>query len=97
MPPTAANYSPNVTVMRGKEEDGYPWLAKHFDVDVISSAAKRRPTLLNINGSLWLSPDDARTAEESIRTVLAIAKSKGIQALVLTPLGCGAFGHPLPS
>lgn len=84
-------YSPDVTVFRGTEDEGYPLLDNPFYISVISVAALNRPEL---------TPDNKIVSElieptkSKIRTILRIGLANGKDALVLGAFGCGAFRNP---
>ncbi len=88
-------YSPNVTIFRGVEEDGYPFLAKTWQVNFIAVAALNRPeTVCLPNGSMRLVDYLVPTAKNKIRTIFNIAIDNGVQVLVLGAFGCGAYQNP---
>ena len=73
-------YSPNVTVFRGCEAKGYPFLKKPRQVDIITTAA------VPYSGFI----EDERNIG-SIEAILRIAAHHNVRNLVLSALGCGAF------
>ncbi|MCQ2583412.1 MAG: TIGR02452 family protein [Treponema sp.] len=83
--------SPEVTVFRGLESDGYPLLEKPFVCDFVAVPAINRPTL-DENGKM--SPDMVRGTENKIRTIYDTAYFRGSKTLVLSAFGCGAFRNP---
>lgn len=88
-------YSPNVTVFRGVEEDGYPFLEKPWQVNFIAVAALNRPeTVCLPNGSMRLVDYLVPTAKNKIRTIFNIAIDNGVEVLVLGAFGCGAYQNP---
>lgn len=82
-----AVYSPLVTVFRGNEADGYPFLEQPYTVDFVAIAA-----ICLLHGSL--SQKEAETMRHKINLLLRICKSTGHTHLVLSALGCGAFCNP---
>lgn len=84
-------YSPEVTVFRGEEKEGYPLLNKPYHVAVISVAGMNRPEL---DGSGNIAPHLVEGVKNKIRTILDIGRLQGHDALVLGALGCGAFRNP---
>lgn len=88
-------YSPNVTIFRGVEEEGYPFLEKPWQVNFIAVAALNRPeTVCLPNGSMCLVDYLVPTAKNKIRTIFNIAIDNGVQVLVLGAFGCGAYQNP---
>ena len=63
-------------------------------MDIISCAAVRHPKLNISHGRRYLAADEAALLTAKIRTVLTLARANGVQALVLSALGCGAFKNP---
>ena len=84
-------YSPNVTVFRGLESDGYPLLEEPFRTNFVAVAALNRPEL-NPDGSY--TPEEKRGMENKIRTILNIAAMFNHRVLILSAFGCGAFRNP---
>lgn len=84
-------YSPDVTVFRGLEEDGYPLLGTPFRVNFVAVAAVNRPRLTS--GGTF-TPEIRKATENKIRTVLNIAILQKQKFLILSALGCGAFRNP---
>lgn len=84
-------YSPDVTVFRGLERNGYPLLEKPFKVNFVAVAAVNRPSL-----TPWgtFIPEIRKATENKIRTVLNIAILQKQKFLILSALGCGAFRNP---
>ena len=84
-------YSPEVTVFRGLEAEGYPLLKEPFKVSFVAVAALNGP---------HLTPSGDYTESErlgmlnKIRTILNIALKFGHKTLVLSAFGCGAFRNP---
>lgn len=84
-------YSPNVTVFRGTEDEGYPLLDKPFNVSVISVAALNRPELTSDNKIIQHLIEPTK---QKMRTIMRIALVNGHDAIVLGAFGCGAFRNP---
>lgn len=84
-------YSPDVTIFRGLEDDGYPLLEIPFKVNFVAVAAVNRPRL-----TPWgtFTPEIRKATENKIRTVLNIAVLQKQKFLILSALGCGAFKNP---
>lgn len=84
--------SRNVTVFRGSEKDGYPFLDRPFRASIISCAAIEHPVL---DASLnYAYPQDVAMMRVKIAVILAAAAKSGCDAVVLSAFGCGAFGNP---
>ena len=80
-----------VTVLRGSESRGYPWMRERSDITAIICAAEKYP-VLRPNGGY-----DAR-AEAAMFTrllkILHASKKERVDVLVMTPFGCGAVRNP---
>jgi uncharacterized protein (TIGR02452 family) len=86
-----AIYSPGITVFRGNEAQGYPFLKQPFALDFVAVAA------MNFYGSTAphvYTPEEERITRHKIRLLLRICQSTGHTHLVLSALGCGAFCNP---
>ena len=59
IPDDSSLLAKGVTVFRGKEQDGYPFLDSQFTIDMISCAAVRRPCLT----------EDCRYRRDQLRNV----------------------------
>eukprot|EP01027_Heterolobosea_sp_BB2_P023774 GEZU01035771.1.p1 GENE.GEZU01035771.1~~GEZU01035771.1.p1 ORF type:complete len:413 (-),score=88.07 GEZU01035771.1:44-1282(-) len=91
-------YSPNVTVFRGPEDEGYPFLRTPEKISVLSVAAYAHPELVrdaaNHGGQLRLTPEVEAKTIKKIRAMLGIALENGNTSVVLSAFGCGAFANP---
>lgn len=89
-------YIPGVTVFRGCEADGYPFLAEPRLVSIVASAAlKMPPTETDPNtGEEVLDSRLARDTMRKIEAILSIAVEHGHTFLVLSAFGCGAYSNP---
>ena len=88
-------YSPNVTVFRGTEEEGYPFIEKPWQVNFIAVAGIHDPdTETKEDGREWLTEPMVAGTKNKIRTILNIAIDNEIDILVLGAIGCGAFNNP---
>ncbi|KAK5101963.1 hypothetical protein LTS08_004422 [Lithohypha guttulata] len=98
LPEVGGIWTPDVLVFRSHHE-GAPDLPKNdrFFVNVISSAMLRFPDLEEDDEGekCYAEPEDRKIAEQKIRAVMRIAKSKGAKRLVLSAWGCGAFKNPV--
>ncbi|MBO4304900.1 MAG: TIGR02452 family protein [Lentisphaeria bacterium] len=84
-------YSPDVTVFRGTETEGYPLLEEPYHLAVITVAALNRPELKN---PYEIADHLVEAVREKMRTIFRIALKHGHDALVLGAWGCGAFKNP---
>ncbi|CAF1191569.1 unnamed protein product [Adineta steineri] len=88
-----AIYTSGITVLRGTEDQGYPYLQRPlYDVCAIAIAAYRGPPVQK-NKLRLTTKHDVRTRKK-IETLFAIAFKNGHDSLVLSALGCGAFRNP---
>ena len=87
---------PLVPVFRDDRHARVPYavLDSPFTVDIGIVAAINRPQLVQHGAELRLSPSDASHTRACIRNFFAAAQRTKAQALVLVPLGCGAFCNP---
>ena len=88
---TGGAYSPDVTVFRGTEIEGYPLLQKTYRLGVVTVAAMNRPELKN---PYEIADYLVEPILEKIRTIFRIALNHGHDAIVLGAWGCGAFKNP---
>jgi len=84
--------SRDVTVFRGSEKEGYPFLEHPFRIALVSCAAITYPRLT-------LSRDyrdrDARALMEAkVAVIVQAALRASCDVAVLSAFGCGAFGNP---
>ena len=89
-------YIPNVTVFRGSEAKGYPFLDIPRKVSIVASAAlKMPPTETDPHtGEEVLDRKLARDTLRKIEAILAIAAEHQHTSLVLSAYGCGAYMNP---
>ncbi|AGO85642.2 hypothetical protein psal_cds_1283 [Pandoravirus salinus] len=88
-------YSPSVSVFRGPEDEGYPFLDRPVCLDFIAVPAIVRPRLHVLSdGAQRLGQDDADLMRQKIALILDIALAHKHDAVVLGAFGCGAFGNP---
>ena len=84
-------YSPSVTVFRGPEEEGYPFLKEPFVTNFVAVAALNRPA---VNGESYANPEERQGMVNKVRTILGIAAKNHHTVLILGAFGCGAFHNP---
>lgn len=86
-------YTPNVLVLRASEDAGYGWLPHPRYLSFVAVAAIDRPRVTRDRPPRLAPPERTLTAAK-IRMILRIALFHRHDALVLSALGCGAFGNP---
>ena len=87
-------FSGPIYVLRRKESDGYGFLPtkQTFQTFVVSCAAIAHPPI-----TADLKYADARTDKlmaRKIELILNVFRARKFSAVVLSALGCGAFGNP---
>ena len=88
-----AIYTSGITVFRGTEDRGYPYLERPlYDVCAAAIAAYRAPPI--VKGKHRLTLEHAIGTRKKLETLFAIAYKNGHDSLVLSALGCGAFKNP---
>jgi uncharacterized protein (TIGR02452 family) len=89
-------YSPAVPVLRDTEERGYAWLPTPFYLDFIACPALKYPHWVSSatapDGDL--SDSDKERLATRLRLILRVAAQMGNDAVVLGPMGCGAWRNP---
>lgn len=95
-----AVYSEGVTVFRGNEAEGYPFLEASFRLDFVAVAAlnlRRKEEyewLRGEEGNYLLNEKEKEITCHKIRLMLRIAAQTGHRTMVLSAFGCGAFSNP---
>ena len=84
-------YTPDVTVFRGTEQDGYPLLDEPYRMSFIAVAGINRPAL---ESPERIASELVEPIKNKIRTIFRIGLFHGHDSLVLGALGCGAFRNP---
>ena len=88
---TGGAYSPDVTVFRGSEQEGYSLLQNPYQLGIVTVAAMNSPELKN---PYQIADHLVEPVCEKIRTVFRIALNHGHDSIVLGAWGCGAFTNP---
>ena len=83
-------YTPQATVFRGPEADGYPLLDHPFQLDFVAVPAVRRPAL----DHGMIVPELVEVTKKKIRQIFRIAIENGNDSLLLGAFGCGAYKNP---
>ena len=83
--------TPKVLCFRDSEDKDYRLMEKPFNVDVITVAAYKNPTI-NKNGSIIAK--HKRIILSKIKQILNIAILNGNDSIVLSAFGCGAYKTP---
>ena len=89
-----AIYTPNITVFRGSEPNGYCLLKDQFNVAIITIPAINKPDLEVVNEKYRIAEEFIIPTKEKIRMMLGIAISKKHDSIILSAFGCGAFKNP---
>ena len=84
-------YTPDATVFRGTEQDGYPLLDTPYQMSFIAVAGINRPAL---ESPERIASELVEPVKNKIRTIFRIGLLHGHDSLVLGALGCGAFRNP---
>lgn len=87
-------YSPNVTIFRGSEPNGYCLLQQPYQLSFVTVPAIYSPKLKRENGRLRLHESFVEPTKEKIRTILRIALLNEHDSVILSAFGCGAFRNP---
>ena len=91
IPRTGLLYSSNVTILRGPEENGYPFISPRT-VDIISCTAVREPRLTPMRQ--YECDSQRETMRAKVSLILDAAARSGCEHLVLSAFGCGAYQNP---
>ena len=88
--PPEAVYTPAATVFKDTEAAGCVDLAAPFQLAFIAMPGIKYPITHHDN----LTGEDANILRRKITTIFQIAKANHHDALILGPLGCGAWNNP---
>ena len=92
--------SEGVTVFRGPEESGYPFMEKPFQVTIISCAAVHHPPLktrysnIGDEGEPEMETEAVDDMRVRIKAILYAAERSECDTIILSAFGCGAFRCP---
>lgn len=79
-------YTPNVAVLRGAADDGFPWLpAAQTACDIICCTIPRQPARKEHNQ--YANADDKATLARTLELVVQAAVNRKVDVLVLPPIG----------
>lgn len=89
-------YSPAVPVLRDTEDTGYAWLPSPFYLDFIACPALKYPRWVRSAEAPEgdLRDNDKERLALRLRHILRVAAQMGNDAVVLGPMGCGAWRNP---
>jgi uncharacterized protein (TIGR02452 family) len=91
---TGGIYSPDITVFRGMENDGYCLLQEPYRLSIVTVPAINSPKLELIDGEYRITKSLIEPTKLKIRTILRIAAQHNHDSIVLSAFGCGAFRNP---
>jgi len=96
IPEFGAIYSPDVAVFRGPEEKGYPFLRVPKWLSFVAVAGYRHPpTEVDPKSEeRVLDRKYAKKTKQKLQKIFEIGRERKHDVLVLSALGCGAFGNP---
>eukprot|EP00002_Diphylleia_rotans_P033777 TRINITY_DN7211_c0_g1_i6.p1 TRINITY_DN7211_c0_g1~~TRINITY_DN7211_c0_g1_i6.p1 ORF type:complete len:904 (-),score=158.66 TRINITY_DN7211_c0_g1_i6:222-2933(-) len=83
-------FTPNVSVFRKPEEDGYSLMSKPFQCNMVAVAGVKDPVLEGGH----LSMKDALLTRKRIELALRVCLNHECDAVVLGALGCGVYHNP---
>ncbi len=92
-PPIHASYSASVEFYRGGGDVDYALYPTPKKMDCIAVAGLRKPTLTD-DGRRIRQRSDIEILETKLRLLMYVAAKHGNDVLILSALGCGAFGCP---
>eukprot|EP01129_Flabellula_baltica_P001850 TRINITY_DN11754_c0_g1_i1.p1 TRINITY_DN11754_c0_g1~~TRINITY_DN11754_c0_g1_i1.p1 ORF type:complete len:316 (-),score=59.66 TRINITY_DN11754_c0_g1_i1:417-1364(-) len=87
-------YSPNVFVFRESEANSYTLMEAPIRMSFVAVPAVRRPKIYKSGGVFRLNENIERVTRNKMRMIFKIALENGHDSLVLSAMGCGAFGNP---
>jgi uncharacterized protein (TIGR02452 family) len=97
LPDFGGLYTPNALVIRSSESTGYAYLDNPKRMSFIAVAAYRGPPLEEVNGEMVIaSKKIVAGTKRKIATILNMALENGHDSVVLSALGCGAYGMLAP-
>jgi len=87
-------YSPGVLFFRSSEHTGYALLPHPNALSVVTVAAIAYPDVVSRQGKRWLAPEAITLTKHKIRNILRISAAHQHDCVILSALGCGAYGNP---
>ncbi len=92
--PSGGIYSPEVLFFRSSEHTGYALLPHPNTLSVVTVAAIAYPDVESRQGKRWLVPEAVAITKQKIRSILRISATQHHDCVILSALGCGAYGNP---
>ncbi|KAI9591191.1 hypothetical protein BDF19DRAFT_455932 [Syncephalis fuscata] len=95
IPNRGGHYIRKAVVFRDTDANNYAFLPEPRTMAFVSVPALKRPSLeKNEAGRFVLNAQDRELTRDKIRAILNIGLKHGHDAIVLSALGCGAYGNP---
>jgi uncharacterized protein (TIGR02452 family) len=94
-------YISHVPVFRDEEEKGYPYLDHPFETAVgilaafnFNEKSQKKLKIDPLTNEPRIPDEEAYITKAKLRNFFEIAQTQGHDAVVIVPLGCGAFANP---
>ncbi|KAI8057949.1 hypothetical protein BDF22DRAFT_663010 [Syncephalis plumigaleata] len=95
IPDRGGHYIRKAVVFRDTDQNNYAFLPEPRTMSFVAVPALKRPNLeKNDAGQYTLSAQDREATRDKVRAILNIGLKHGHDAIVLSALGCGAYGNP---
>ncbi|RKP23637.1 hypothetical protein SYNPS1DRAFT_30607, partial [Syncephalis pseudoplumigaleata] len=95
IPDRGGHYIRKAVVFRDTEQNNYAFLPQPRTMAFVAVPALKRPSLqTDESGRLALGAQDRELTRDKVRAILNIGLKHGHDAIVLSALGCGAYGNP---